>query len=57
MKRYITEIHERAPKGKLLRYEHIDATCKNDFKQKVNAWNKEHPNEWMAEKTAFVLAT
>lgn len=57
MKRYITEIHEHAPKGKLLRYEHIDATCKSDFRQKVNAWNKEHPNEWMAEKTAFVLAT
>lgn len=55
MKRYIVQIHERAPKGSLLRYEHIDAESKSDFRQKANAWNKEHPDEWMAKNTAFVM--
>ena len=57
MKRYIVEVHERAPKGKLLRYDSVAAENKSDFRAKVKAWNKYHPAEWIVERSAFVMPT
>lgn len=55
MKHYTMSIYEKPPKGRFLRYDGIDAENKSDLKKKVEAWNKDHKDEYMSLHTAFRL--
>ena len=54
-KHYTISVYEKPPKGRFLRYEGIEATCKKELKEKVAAWNKAHKDEYMPLHTAFTI--
>lgn len=54
-KHYTISVYEKPPKGRFLRYEGIDATCKKDLKERVAAWNKASKDEYIPLKSAFRL--
>jgi hypothetical protein len=54
-KHYTVSIYEKPPKGRFLRYERIDASCKKDLKEKIAAWNKASKDEYIPLKSAFRL--
>ena len=54
-KHYTVSIYEKPPKGRFLRYEGIEATCKKDLKEKVKTWNEAHKDEYIPLKSAFTI--
>ena len=54
-KHYTVSIYEKPPKGRFLRYERIDASCKKNLKEKIAAWNKASKDEYIPLKSAFRL--
>lgn len=54
-KHYTISVYEKPPKGRFLRYERLDASCKKELKEKIAALNAKSKDEYVPLKSAFVL--